>query len=1265
MYNSKPPFFTNNPSHNSNSLGSGAGPNPHHHHHQHYSSSSSNHINNSNNNSSCHPSADDMCQPPSAGGMLGHKAGPAYFNFSRQRYTPYYSRSFSNNSNGSSNGGGGNTNDSTCGRYSMPSMHHGSMQMPPPHQQHHVQPMHQLMSAQQHSAAATVMMLNTTSDSGFGSTGSSHTSSSEAINGSGSGVSGSVGSDSNANTANTNVSLNCSSSGVSSQNSSLCAVGQLPLTAAQQLLLSASSSSLSSSSTSSSAASASTTSSSMGGPPPQDNSVTLQISNIDTSIEDRALKHYLLGKLKPLTPIMSFAYEGLSMVKIRVPSHHHAKQVVSYLHRKKIGHKRITVSYTRDSSTMEPSTLRCQVAGLLKDIPFYKLSMYKFRELFQSRFKTSISVMDLYDMKDICTITENASDEKCISLRPELINSIENSELLGCLQLSVPYCTAHFKSGHRGWAELEIEPLPNVWMTVTAVRQIVYDLLKRHKGDIPVASLVYCVEAELGLQIERNESGVNLEHLISCVNGVHITTNKFGIKILSWLAASSVIGTGTSSAASAASNAGGGMLGYATDDGQLVSHQPHGHQPHGQQQMMMMGNRYTKFANVADPFGQISREIVELVKMSPKSTMKFSRFIPAYHNHFGKQCRVADYGYTKLIELFEALHGIVQIMGDGENRQITLTHKCQIRCFTTDILRLLRTQPAKAMPMAHLEALFTNGQTRKFEITDYGVCDMEDIMESLVRNNVVSLDRGIGGGAGGGGEDMCVVAIPKRRQTRLEVQKTCTFAGEVVELLRNSSQYAIPFEKFACSYHYNYGYQCRLSDYGFLKLTDLMEAITGVVEIEVCNDEERRVALSPKVAQRVFGEQLRDLTRMLTASSCTPMNLSTLLFYHKKQFGYQMQPQSLGIGNMWYAIKNLPYLELTGTTANDDYIVVCHHEDAKFVYNGYASCRVILESGKWAMPLANFIDAFFAQFGQIVDEHAIDAMNHAVEMFIEYGAKYVRISPLMVFVLRIISVLEMMNVVSVNDLKAILNIGISDCFPYGYPNFAALLQAFADIFLCSSATVNDMSEIMLNKQCMLAKNSVPEGIRGGVANFGQAPPMGDQLQQHQQQANSGNPQQLHGMMQPPFQPQRQQVCGSGRLFQPPTAVSAPPPLTMPIGGRFDSTWSSDVGAGAERALSGKYAVSSAGAPPGMQQAHRLLMLGDAGHQMSATSSARSSPTSTTGDEVSADVSDDSMAAGKRQSPRAVDAGKRGTGAKSKAEKENFYFNSKWFICPYC
>lgn len=40
--------------------------------------------------------------------------------------------------------------------------------------------------------------------------------------------------------------------------------------------------------------------------------------------------------------------------------------------------------------------------------------------------------------------------------------------------------------------------------------------------------------------------------------------------------------------------------------------------------------------------------------------------------------RVADYGYTKLKDLFEALPQVVQIMGEGSRALITLAHRAQV-----------------------------------------------------------------------------------------------------------------------------------------------------------------------------------------------------------------------------------------------------------------------------------------------------------------------------------------------------------------------------------------------------------------------------------------------------------------------------------------------------------------------------------------------------------------------------------------------------------
>lgn len=163
-------------------------------------------------------------------------------------------------------------------------------------------------------------------------------------------------------------------------------------------------------------------------------------------------------------------------------------------------------------------------------------------------------------------------------------------------------------------------------------------------------------------------------------------------------------------------------------------------------------------------------------------------------------------------------------MGDGENRQITLTHRTQIRRFTTDLLKILRGQANKSILLSQLPEIFAQSQNRPFEVTEYGVCDIFDILDGVVHNNAVVVTNGQDG------SDV-IISMLKRKQTPNELEKTAIFAGEVVELFKTAPQYSIEFKKFVRSYHYHFGYQCRLSDYGFLKLADLLESISGVVEV--------------------------------------------------------------------------------------------------------------------------------------------------------------------------------------------------------------------------------------------------------------------------------------------------------------------------------------------------------------------------------------------------------------------------------------------------
>ncbi|XP_031354621.1 meiosis regulator and mRNA stability factor 1-like [Photinus pyralis] len=67
---------------------------------------------------------------------------------------------------------------------------------------------------------------------------------------------------------------------------------------------------------------------------------------------------------------------------------------------------------------------------------------------------------------------------------------------------------------------------------------------------------------------------------------------------------------------------------------------------------------------------QFRSEIEEFLCQSPYCSILFDKFIPAYHRHFARQCKVSDYGFTKLVELFEAIPETVEVeeVSDTERR---------------------------------------------------------------------------------------------------------------------------------------------------------------------------------------------------------------------------------------------------------------------------------------------------------------------------------------------------------------------------------------------------------------------------------------------------------------------------------------------------------------------------------------------------------------------------------------------------------------------
>lgn len=359
--------------------------------------------------------------------------------------------------------------------------------------------------------------------------------------------------------------------------------------------------------------------------------VELQVTNLDQSMDPKEMKRMLLAVFREHVSVLHvsvFVQSDANLAaSVKVPSLQDAQYAISQLHRKKVGFKRIQISYSQNGPTVNPALVRSQIVSLLQEVPGHRLPLFKFREMFENRYLSTISVSDMYKLRDVCLVSEEPNG-RMVSLNPQHRNTpsplIAGASQDGPSAMELPYCPQHYRRPNtqdKGWAEQELATLPNINIGLKDFTERVHSLLRSHSGSLPLPSFSHCYGAQFGpLEIEDN--GVPLEHLVSCVSGVELYQGVGCVKYVRW--------------ASGADNEGSND----TDGSSIVSNVS---------------------PPLAGPLALFSRELVDLLKTAPNCQISFNRFIPAYHHHFGRQCRVADYGYTKLMPLLEALPNIVQV----------------------------------------------------------------------------------------------------------------------------------------------------------------------------------------------------------------------------------------------------------------------------------------------------------------------------------------------------------------------------------------------------------------------------------------------------------------------------------------------------------------------------------------------------------------------------------------------------------------------------
>ncbi|XP_057170873.1 meiosis regulator and mRNA stability factor 1 isoform X22 [Ursus arctos] len=599
-------------------------------------------------------------------------------------------------------------------------------------------------------------------------------------------------------------------------------------------------------------------------PDPFANGADIQISNIDYRLSRKELQQLMQeafsrhGKVKnvELSPHTDYQLKAV----VQMENLQEAISAVNSLHRYKIGSKKILVSLATGAANKSLSLLSAETMSILQDAPACCLPLFKFTDIYEKKFGHKLNVSDLYKLTDTVAIREQGNGRLVCLLpssqaRQSPLGSSQSHDgsstncspiIFEELEYHEPVCRQH--CSNKDFSEHEFDPdsykIPFVILSLKTFAPQVHSLLQTHEGTVPLLSFPDCYAAEFGdlEAVQENQGGVPLEHLITCVPGVNIATAQNGVKVVKWI---------------------------------------HNKPPPPNTDPWLLRSK----SPVGNPqLIQFSREVIDLLKSQPSCVIPISNFIPSYHHHFAKQCRVSDYGYSKLIELLEAVPHVLQILGMGSKRLLTLTHRAQVKRFTQDLLKLLKSQASKQVIVREFSQAYHWCFSKDWDVTEYGVCELIDIVSEIPDTTICLSQQ----------DNEMVICIPKRERTQDEIERTKQFSKDVVDLLRHQPHFRMPFNKFIPSYHHHFGRQCKLAYYGFTKLLELFEAIPDILQVLECG-EEKILTLTEVERFKALAAQF---VKLLRSQKDNCLMMTDLLTEYAKTFGYTFRLQDYDVSSI-------------------------------------------------------------------------------------------------------------------------------------------------------------------------------------------------------------------------------------------------------------------------------------------------------------------------------------------------------------------------------
>jgi len=608
-----------------------------------------------------------------------------------------------------------------------------------------------------------------------------------------------------------------------------------------------------------------------------------------------------------------------------------------------------TITATTTTTThADPAERAMEIALLLKEHPDSSCVLVTLIQEYQSRFQKPLHVSELYTMKHVIDI-QDYGGKRVARLLPTFRSQFD--ELHRHTQLEQPFCLRHCPKTFMINPDLD---LPFVHIPFRIFSENVRQLLTEHNGSMPLASFPQCYAHRFEPLIDHPQ-GVPLEHYISCIKDLQIVAGQGVIKKV--------------------------QLSHSTTGTCL---------PNSSSSFDVSNMHVDVCAEVQQRLQQFSRDVLDLLKSQGfHCRLPVSKFVSSYHQYFNRQCRVADYGFSKVIDLLMAIPKSVQVLGDGNKRILTITHRCQIKRFANEMIRILKNKRQRSMPIEDIPKEYEMMYKKSFNVADYGMCFLQDLVFEIKDHKELVVDL-----------DNDLIKLYRKERTELEIYATYNFQKDVIDMLRVLPNFSIAFEKFIPSYHHHFGYQCKVQAYGFCRLIDLLEELSTIVKIIEDKNGEKIVQLTTEMIEKAICLNIEQLIR----NASKPLRLKDIPMHYAQVYRHALRPEDLGVANIEELILNMNDKFHFHYVNND--VVLSIKESSSTGIQLIRNVIRILMLFQCQLPFERLKQEVFHRYQQ---EITLEMCREKWRDFLDIIDENVRLTPAMVFAYHIVLLLNTSN----------------------------------------------------------------------------------------------------------------------------------------------------------------------------------------------------------------------------------------------------------------